>query len=151
MSFSYDLANNPRIAYVRLLVADTDSEDPIFQDEEIEAGYNITASVFQSSMFYSNAASGRSTLPSRGVSYLRVAALLLDSLAANKSRLSSITQLLDVKLSPDKASAALREQANQYRTIDDESGAFVIIEQCSTSWAFTDRFFKTIQRQSAGT
>jgi hypothetical protein len=148
MSFSYDLENTPRIAYIRLLVADTDSTTAIFSDEEIEAAYRIQAATFQSSMKYS----GRNgaTLPSSPVSYLRVAALLLDSLAANKSRLSSITQLLDVKLSPDKASAALREQAKQYRTVDDESGAFMVIEQCSTVWGFVDRFYKTIQRQNAG-
>ncbi len=151
MSFSYDLENNPRIAWVRLLISDTVDAGHIFEDDEIEAGYRIQASVFQSSAFYSSPSGGRETLPSRGVSVLRVAALLLDALASNKARLSSVIRLLDVQLSPDKASASLRDQAKQYRTTDDESGAFAIIEQCSTTWAFTDRFFKTIQRQNAGT
>jgi hypothetical protein len=149
MSFTYDFDNGPATAYVRLLISDTDSANAIFSDEEITAAYRIQASTFQSSMRYPTGTSG-ATLPSSPVSYLRVAALLLDAIAANKSRLGSITQLLDVKLSPEKAAAALREQAQQYRTVDDESGAFMIIEQCTTSFTFRDRFYKTIQRQAAG-
>lgn len=149
MSFSYDLENNPAIAYVRLLIADT-SEPAIFSDEEITAAHRIQQATFQSSMLYSSSSAGRLNLPSSPVSYLRVAALLLDALASNKSRLSAITRLLDVSLSPEKAAASLREQAKQYRMTDDESGAFVIIEQCSTTWSFLDRFYKTVQRQTAG-
>jgi hypothetical protein len=147
VSFTYDFDNNPTVGYIRLLIADTDSANPIFSDEEITAAYRIQQSTFQSSMKYSSGSSG-AILPSTPVSYLRVAALLLDALAANKSRLSSITQLLDVKLNPDKASSALRDQATQYRTVDDESGAFMVIEQCTTSFGFLDRFYKTVQRQA---
>lgn len=149
MAFTYDLENNPAVAYVRLLIADTVEATAVFSDEEIVAAGRIQQSVFQSSMLYSSRSSGRATLPSSPISYLRIAALLLDALAANKARLSSLTKLLDVSLSPSAAAASLREQAQQYRTVDDESGAFVIIEQCSTSWSFADRFYKTIQRQTA--
>lgn len=150
MSFTYDLENNPLIAYVRLLISDTDSANAIFSDEEITAAHRIQSSTFQSGMFYSSSAAGRATLPSSPVSYLRVAALLLDALASNKARLSGVTKLLDVSLNVEKSAVALREQAQQYRTVDDESGAFVIIEQCTTGWTFLDRFYKTIQRQTAG-
>jgi hypothetical protein len=151
VTFTYDVTINPAIFYVRLLIADTDPEKPIFGDDEIQGAFTIQASVYQSSQFYSRGATGRSTLASSPVSYLRVAALLLDAIAANKARLSSITQLLDVKLSPDKAAASLREQADRLRSVEDDSGAFAIIEQCPTSWTFLDRFYKTIQRQNAGT
>ncbi len=77
---------------------------------------------------------------------MRTAALLLDSIAANKARLSSITQLLDVKLSPEKAAESLRAQAKQYRDVDDDSMAFVIIEQCNTDWSFVQRFWNQWQR-----
>ncbi len=99
-------------------------------------------------MFYSPPA-GRN-LPAQPVSYLRTAALLLDAIAANKSRLASIMQLLDVKVDAGKASYALRMQADEYRQIEDNSGAFMIIEQCPTSWSFYDRFWNQIQRQMAG-
>lgn len=151
MAFTYDVVNNPRVGYVRLLIPDTVDAGHLFEDEEIEAAYVIAGSVYQSSMKYSEAGAGRSTLPATRVSYLRVAALLIDSIAGSKARLSSITQLLDVKLSPDKAAASLREQADRLRSIEDDSGAFAIIEQCPTSWTFLDRFYKTIQRQNAGT
>lgn len=148
MSFSYQAGNNPTIDYVRLLISDTQKLNHIFEDSEIMAAYQINAAQFQSSMFFSPP--GGRNLPSQPVSYLRTAALLLDSLAANKSRLSSITQLLDVKLNPNMAAKALRDQAQTYRDVDDNSGAFFIIEQCPTTWAFYDRFWNQVQRQIGG-
>jgi hypothetical protein len=148
MSFSYQFGANPQIDYPRLLISDTVDLNHIFEDSEIQAAYLIQQSFFQSSMLYSG--SSGQYVPASPVSYLRVAALLLDSLAANKSRLSSVTQLLDVKLDPSKASIALRDQAKQYREVDDDSGAFMIIEQCPTVWAFEDRYWKQVQRQSGG-
>ncbi len=148
MSFTYQYGANPQIDYPRLLISDTVDLNHIFEDSEIMAAYQINASQFQSSMFFSPPA-GRN-LPAQPISYLRCAALLLDALAANKSRLSSITQLLDVKLSPALAAKSLRDQATAYRDVDDNSGAFFIIEQCPTSWAFYDRFWSQVQRQSGG-
>ncbi len=144
MAFSYQFGNNPQIDYPRLLISDTQSVDHIFEDSEILACYQICQSFFQSSMFFT--VPGGANLPSSPVSYLRVAALLLDSLAANKSRLSSITQLLDVKLDPSKAAIALRDQATAYRDVDDNSGAFVIIESVNNYWSFRDRFWAQVQR-----
>ncbi len=148
LSFSYQFGNYPTIDYPRLLISDTQELNHIFEDSEILAAYQINAAQFQSSMFFSPPA-GRN-LPSQPVSYLRCAALLLDALAANKSRLSSITQLLDVKLSPQFAAKSLRDQAQSYRDVDDNSGAFMIIEQCPTTWAFQDRFWNQVQRQQGG-
>lgn len=148
MSFSYDLENNPSVAYVRLLIADTVEDTAIFSDEEIVAAGRIAGGTFQSAQFYG--AGSRLNLPSQPVSYLRVAALLLDALACNKGRLTNVTRVLDVTLSADKIAGNIRSQADNYRKIDDESGAFAIIEQCFTSWGFLDRFNRTIQRQNAG-
>ncbi len=145
MSFSYQFGANPQVDYIRLLISDTNETNHVFEDSEISMTYAIQASFFQSSMFYSPPA-GRN-VPTSPVSYLRVAALLLDSLAANKSRLSSITQLLDVKLSPNVAAKSLREQAQAYRDVDDDSGAFMIIEQAPTCWAFVDRYWNQVARQ----
>lgn len=151
MSFSYGPlssppTSNPTIDAPRLLVSDTNSAQPVFQDEEILLAYQINASQFQSSMFYSGA-SGRN-LPASPLSYLRCAATLLDALAANKARLASVQQMLDVKLDASKAAKALQDQAKVYRDTDDNAGAFMIIEQVNDFFSFSDRFWKQVQRQS---
>ncbi len=152
-NFTYDFTTNPQVAYVRLLIPDTVDDPPTmaakFSDDEIMAFYQIQASQFQSSMFFSGVA-GRN-LPQTPLSYLRVAALALDTLAGLAARSGGVTKLLDVSLQPAERNAIqLRAQAAQYRQVDDESGAIVIIEQCATVWATRDRFWNQIQRQSGG-
>ncbi len=146
MSFSYGFGANPAIDYPRLLISDTQDTGHIFEDSEITAATAIVGNVWQSGQFYSGV--GGAYVPSSPVSYLRIAAMLLDSLASNAARLGGITQLLDVKLEISKASQALRDQAQSYRDIDDDSGAFVIIEQVNDNFSFRDRFWKQVQRQT---
>jgi hypothetical protein len=148
VSFSYQFGANPQIDVIRFLTADTEEPKHVFEDAEIMMAYEIQSSVFQSSMFYSPPA-GRN-VPSSPVSYKRVAALMLDALANNKSRLASITKLLDVSLSPNVAAKSLREGAQAFRDDDDNSGAIFIIEQCPTSWAFQDRWWNQAARQQGG-
>ena len=145
-TYSYGYGSNPTIDLPRLLISDTGPTTWVFADEEITMAYNIQAAQFQSSQFFSPPA-GRN-LPASPVSYLRVAALLLDALAANKSRLGSITQLLDVHLSPSVAAKSLRDQAAAYRQTDDDAGAYALLEQTPTTWAFQDRWWNQIARQS---
>ena len=135
---------NDRIDFVRLLISDTVDLNHVFEDSEIEGAYRIQQNTWQSAQRCSNA--GGAYLPSTPVSYYRVAALLLDAIASNKSRLSSITQLLDVKLSPEAAAKALRDMAEGYRELDDNSGAFAIIEQVNNAFSFRDRVWKQYQR-----
>lgn len=147
--FSYDFNSNPAVANVRLLIPDTintDAQPAIFSDTEIQAFYNIQASQTQSSMFFTYP--GARNLPSLPLSYLRVAALALDTLANNSAQLAMITKLLDVSLSPKDAAAILAQRAKDLRQTDDESGAFVVIEQVNTVWAFIDRYWKQVQRQT---
>ena len=145
MSFTYDVVNSPQISYVRLLIPDTDASDPIFSDEEILAFYNIVGMVYQSSAFWSGT-SFASQLPLPPLNCVRAASYALDALAGDKARLSSITRILDVELAPGKAAAALHAQAQAWRDIDDNSGAFAIIEQCGTLWSFEERWLKQMQR-----
>lgn len=151
-TFSYNFGANPPIDYVRLLISDTqqfaaDGTTPIyiFADQEIQSFTALQATIFQSGMFYSGPAGAY--IPSTPVSYLRVAALALDSLAANKARLASIKKLLDVQLDSSDAAIQLRATAEEYRTVDDNAGAFAIIEQVNDYWSFSDRFWKQVQRQ----
>jgi hypothetical protein len=150
MAFTYNSCDgtNDQVDFVRLLCSDTQSLNHIFEDTEITGAYRIQQAQFQSGQFYSGPAG--KNLPATPVSYLRVAALLLDALAANKARLASIKQLLDVRLDSSDASIQLRATAAEYREVDDNSGAFVIIEQVNDWPSFRDRFWKTVQRQSGG-
>ncbi len=159
MSFSYGLGlnppvPNPAIDYPRLLVSDTtqfaaDGTTPIYiyEDAEILAAADIITNVFQSAQFYSGPA-GRN-IPSTPVNYLRTAALLLEALAADKARLASVKQVLDVKLDASDAAIQLRAGAQSYRDMDDNSGAFFIAEQVNNSFSFADRWWKQVQRQAA--
>lgn len=158
MSFSYGPTSspptsNPQIDYPRLLISDTQELDAngnqiyIFQDQEILNMYAIAQANFQSSQFYSPPG-GVGSYPNNPISYLRVAAYLLNSVAANKARLASIKKLLDVQLDSSDASIQLRDTAQMYLDMDDNAGAFAIIEQCQDYFSFRDRFWKQVQRQS---
>ena len=147
MAFSY-IPGTP-VFFVRLLIPDTDAVSPIFSDEEIQSFLLINQLTWQSSMYYSYHA-GSQQLPLPPSNFLRAAALALNTLAGNASRLACIQQLLDVKLSPEKAAKALQDTAQRYLDMDDNSGAFAIAEQVTTSWAFRDRWLAMLQRQTGG-
>lgn len=148
MAFSYERGENPPIDYPRLLIMDTDAAHYIFEDSEIQAVTTMQTLQFQSGQFWSGAQGAN--LPSSPVSYLRIAATLLDCLAANNARLSGMIQILDVKMDTKQAAQALRDQAKCYRETDDDAGAFMIIEQVNDDFSFRDRWWKQVQRQSIG-
>jgi hypothetical protein len=145
MAFTYDFDTEPAISYVRLLVSDTNSQNFVFSDAEVTAAFTIQQSQFQSAQFFTPPA-GRN-LPATPFSYLRVAALLLDAMASNSSKLAMFTRILDVEMAPQNAAKMLREQAKSYRETDDDSGAFMIIEQVNNGWSLRDRYWNQIQRQ----
>lgn len=146
MAFTYQFGANPGIDFPRMLIGDTQDTDHIFEDSEIQSAYVIQAAQFQSSMLYSGGAG--QNLPSSPVSYLRVAALLLDALASSKARLI-VSKLLDATITPAQTAKALHDQAQAWREVEDNSGAFCIIEQCTTSFNFLSRFYAQVQRQNA--
>ena len=149
MAATYQGGANPPIDYPRLLIADTNTAAPIFQDSEILAAAAINQGVWQSSMYYSYQG-GSIQLPQSPSNYLRTAALLLNVLAGNSARLASVTGLLDVKMDAAKASDGLRATAQRYLDMDDNSGAFAIAEQVTTVWSFRDRWLAMLQRQTGG-
>lgn len=153
-TYTYDFDTAPTISYVRLLIPDTQflpnvsPPQMIFSDQEINALFAIQAGTWQSGMFYSGVQG--QNLPSLPLSYVRVAALALDSLANNKGKLGNVVKLLDVQLDWKAAASILREGAKTYREVDDNAGAFMIIEQTPTDWAFAQRWWNQFQRQTAG-
>ncbi len=143
MAFTYQFGANPQIDYPRMMIFDTDSAHPIFQDSEIMAAYNIV-SVF---VITPNTGSGQRpqgnfTPPS----YYRVAAILCDMLAANRTRLAGAVKVLDVQTDLSKAADAYRAMAKQYRDTEDNSGAFAIVEMVPNNYAAYERVFKQLLR-----
>jgi len=162
MSFSYHNCDGSQdqIDFPRLLVSDTTQFGPdgttpiyIFRDSEITGVIRLQGLNFQSGMFYSATSPAGAVmgtnLPTSPVSYLRVAATLLDSLAANMARLANALKVLDVQVNTQFASQELRALAEHYRSVDDDAGAFMIIEQVNNSFSLKDRFWASVQRQSA--
>jgi hypothetical protein len=155
VSFSYQFGANPIIDFPRFLASDRVQNDPTtgqrvyaFEDSEILMAVNIEASVWMSPQFYTPPAGGN-TIANPPYPWRRIAANMLDSLAADQARMSIITKLLDVQINP-QAPRAMQAQAKYLRQIEDESGAFVIIEQVNDVFSFRDRFWKQVQRQVAG-
>ena len=153
MAFTYGFGANPTIDYPRMLISDTVQTNAqgqrvyAFEDSEIQAAYQIEQNVWMSPQFYSGNI-GLQSEATPPVSYRRVAATLLDCLAANQARLTIIASILDVKLNP-AAVKAMRDQAQALRDVEDNSGAFVIIEQVNDVWSFRDRYWATVQRENA--
>lgn len=156
MSFSYNFCDgtNDAIDFPRILVSDTQEFQAdgvtrayVFENSEITGVTRLVARVWQSGQFYSMQGGLTSLANPNVIPYYRIAATLLDSLASNSARLSGVVQLLDVKLSLKDAALALRNQAEQYRDMEDNNGAFAIIEQVNNQFSFRDRFWKTVQRQ----
>lgn len=154
-TFTYNYGSNPPIDWPRLMASDTvqfaaDGTTPVFAfyDEEIRALTVIESQVWMSGQYWSGLG-GTQTLPSNPIPWNRIAARMLDSLAANTARLSQISQILDVKLNY-QAAQEMRAQAQALRDLDDNSGSFFIAEQVNNIFSFRDRYWATVQRQSGG-
>lgn len=160
MSFTYGPFNNPPtlnppIDFPRTMVGDVNVLAPIFQDEQILAIEQITvATAFQSGMFWStpNGAVGGGTLgtfaPQLPIAYNRVAAYMLYAMANTNAWPAAVTQILDVKLNGAAAANTLRAMAKEFLDMDDNSGAFMMIEQVNDDFSFRSRFWRQWQRQS---
>ena len=149
MSFTYNFSTAPAIAYVRLLIADTDSLKPIFDDDEINAFLFLTSSqnIYASSMVAPSGVVG--PVPLQVFSYYRAAAVALDTLAGLRARLASVIQILDVKLNPGLAAKYLRDQAQAFRDMDDNMGHFAIAEMVNNQFQARERVWKQFLRLEA--
>lgn len=151
MSFTYNPAALDALSITRLLVADTDSTNPIFSDDEVNAALYAESSqqLFISAQAISSGITASPPIP-QVFSYWRAAALLLDALAANKSRLAAINELLDVKISAEKASQELRATAKEYRERENNAGHFAIAETVYDVFGARERVWKQLLRLYAG-
>lgn len=142
MAFTYQYGANPTIDYPRLLLGDTVSVGHIWEDSEILAGYSIDVAYAIAPL------TGQAPMNYGGspASYRRIAATLLDGLAANRSRLAGALQVLDIKLDLGKAAQELREQAKSYRETEDNAGHFAITEMVNDPQQARERVWKQFLR-----
>lgn len=151
MSFTYNPAAGDPISRVRLLIADTDAANPVYNDDEVNLALSqeSSQSLFISAQAISSGISVSPPIP-QVFSYFRAAALLLDALAANKARLAAINELLDVKISAEKASQELRATAKEYRDRENNAGHFAIAEMVYDIFSARERVWKQLLRLYAG-
>ena len=152
-TFSYQFGANPPIDYPRIMISDTQEYLPdgvtpgyVFADQEIQAITQVVASPFQSAQFYSPP-QGQYLPQGVVMPWYRIAASLLDCMAANKAKLASIKRILDVQLDSSDAAKFLQAQAKAYRDLDDNCGAFYIVEQVCNEWSLVNRYWAQVQRQ----
>lgn len=150
MAFTYDFNVAPLLSQVRMLIPDTDPLNPIFQDVEINQAIQIESS---QGLYCSGQAdpTGSSVSPPIQVySIRRAAALLVDVIGGNSSRLAIFQQALDVKLDASKAAAALKAYAQTLRDTEANSGAFAIAEWVVDQFSARERVWKQILRLYPG-
>ena len=147
--FTYNFTSAPLLSSVRLLVPDTDSTKPIFQDDEVNQAIYIESS--QGLYASGQAAPGGNPVPCpvQVYSIRRAAALLVEVIAGNSARLAQVTQLLDVKLDT-KAADALRAYAKSLRDTEANSGAFAIAEWVLDPFTARERVLKQMLRLYPG-
>ncbi len=151
MSWTYNLVNgDPNLNAVRVLILDTNQDQPIFQDEEIQIFLSLKSSqgIYQSGQ--ANPTGRPVPAPVQVYSIYSAAALALYAMAANKAYLSSISRILDVELDPSRAQKALKALADSYMELEDNSGAFAIAAMVNNSWDAKERVIKQFSRLYGG-
>ena len=152
MAFTYDPTQLTPFTIVRLLIPDTDSTKPIYNDAEINIFLFATSSqsLYVSGQAAVNGAQLQNPPVPQVYSPYFAAALALDSIASNKARLAAISQILDVKLGHDAAAAALHTQAEAYRDTERNGGHFAIAEMVVDAFTTRERVYKQLLRLFQG-
>lgn len=144
MSFTYDFTSAPAISQLRLMVGDTDSTQPIFQDDEINAALSVNSS--QGIIVGLAGFSPANAVP-QVTSYGRAAAMLLNSIGATKARLL-VKGLLDVNIDGPAAAAALQKLGQQYIDQEASAGYFAVSEMVQDAFSMRERLWKMLYRQT---
>ena len=145
MSFTYDWTVAPEIAALRLMVGDTDSTKPIFDDSEIQGALTINSSqniIVGLSGYYPPQLTGNV------YSYGRAAAMLLNGLSATKAQVVAV-KVLDVSVSPQAASTALKALGQSYIDQEISAGYFSVAEMGQDPFWMRERLWKMLYRQQA--
>jgi hypothetical protein len=145
MAYTYDWVNFPQLATLRMMVGDTDMENPIFDDYEIQGALNINSSqniIVGLSGYYPPALAGNV------YSYGRAAAMLLNGLSSTKARVL-VAKVLDVSVTPGAASKALQDLGQSYINQEISAGYFSVAEMGQDPFWMRERLWKQLYRQQA--
>jgi hypothetical protein len=145
MGFTYDWQNYPQIAAIRLMVGDTDSENRIFNDDEITGVLTMNSSqniIVGLSGYWPPQLSGQV------FSYGRAAAMLLNGLSSTKARII-VTKVLDVNVAPEQATAALQKLGQSYIDQENSAGYFSVAEMGQDPFWMRERLWKQLYRQQS--
>ncbi len=124
MSFTYDVTNDA--GKVRLVITDTDVDNPLFQDDEIDAYLGLM-----------------------GGSILLAAAQALDTIASSEALILKKVRLLDVTTDGPAVAKALRDHANKLREQEqliDVEGAWDIAEWVTDTFSEREYWYNLALR-----
>lgn len=144
MSFTYDFTSAPALSQLRLMVGDTDSTQPIFQDAEVNAALQANSS--QGIIVGLAGFTPTNAIP-QIFSYGRAAALLLNSIGATKARLI-VKGLLDINIDGAAAAQALQKLGQQYIDQEVSGGFFAVSEMVLDPFSMRERLWKMLYRQN---
>lgn len=123
MSFTYDTKTNR--GKVRLIIADQDSTDPMFDDDEIDAFLSINSDI------------------------RLAAAYALGTMATNQVMVLKVIKLLDLTTDGAKVSDALRRLAKDLRDQVANEYAFDIAEMIDNQFSVREFWLKEALRDVA--
>lgn len=144
VKFTYDFNTDPELSQVRMLIADTDPANVIFSDDEVWQALNM-----ENSQNLMHLGTGYGVAVPLVYSVWRAAALLLDTLASNTSRLAGALMVLDIKLQTGEAAIQLRSTAKEYRDREMNSGAFAVVEMVNDDFSWRNRIWNQMLRQQS--
>ena len=126
MAITYDVSTD--LGKARLLSFDTDTTNPIYQDEEHQAFLDLNA--------------GNIRL---------AAAQAIDAIAGNEAYVQKMIKMLDLMTNGPQTAMALRAAADElrrqvYEGSGDFSGMFDIAEQVYDNWTLDEHFVKSWMR-----
>lgn len=130
MAFTYEVSTDR--GKVRLLIKDTDEDNAVFNDDEIDAFLSMEGSNVQ-----------------------RGAALALETIASDEAMTLKVIKLLDLQTDGAKTSEALLSRADRLRAQAEEAeaaedgGAFDIAEWVNDEFSARERILKQNLRNSA--
>jgi hypothetical protein len=145
MSFTYDFTTARDISTVRLLVSDTDSTKPIFQDDEVTVALQMESS---QGVIVGLTGYNPSIPVQQRYSYRRSAALLLNALSADKSRLGGMLKVLDIQIDTTKAASAISQLAKDYIAQEASAGYFAVAEMAINPFSMRERMYNMALRQN---
>ncbi len=136
-----------------MLISDTDSAQPVFQDVEINQFLYLESSqnLYVSGQAAPNGAALQAPPIPQVYSPYRAAALALNSMTANVAQSSAIVKrLLDVELDGKSSAQMLRDLAQSYRDIEAQAGHFAIAEMVQNAFSARERVYKQLLRLYGG-